>query len=62
MFLKISQIHKKAPVPDSVFNEVAGLQPAALLQVRPQRRYFPVDFAEFLIEFFRATTSESSSK
>ena len=26
---------RKLPVPDSVFNEVAGLQPATLLQKRP---------------------------
>ena len=48
MFKMFRKIHKKGPVPDSVFNELAGLQPAALLQKRPRRRYFPVDFVEFL--------------
>ena len=42
------KIHKKAPVPDSVFNEIAVLQAAALLQKRPRRRCFPVNFVEFL--------------
>ena len=42
------KIHRKAPVLDSAFNEVAGLQPAALLQRRPRRRCFPVNFVEFL--------------
>ena len=42
------KIHRKATVLDSAFNEVAGLQPAALLQRRPRRRCFPVNFVEFL--------------
>ena len=46
IFIKISD--RKAPVTDSVFNEVAGLQLKALLQKRPQQRCFPVYFVEYL--------------
>ena len=30
--LKFHKIHKKTPVPESLFNEVAGLKPATLLK------------------------------
>ena len=49
---KIVLLTKKAPVPGSVFNEVAGLQLAALLQKRPQRRCFPVNSVEYLRTLF----------
>ena len=45
---KIVILIKTAPEPDSVFNEVAGLQLAALLQKRPQLRCFPVNSVEYL--------------
>ena len=41
-------MHTKAPLPDSVFNEVAGHQSAALLRKRPPRRCFHVNFVNFL--------------
>ena len=48
IFLEISQIHKKAPVPESFFNKVAGLRPTTLLKKRLWHRCFPVNFAKFL--------------
>ena len=47
MFLKILQNSQNSIVQDSVFNEVEGLQPAALLQKKPRHTYFPVNFVEF---------------
>ena len=38
----------ETPVRDYVFNEVAGLQSAALLKKRPQHSCFPVNFVEIL--------------
>ena len=38
-------------------NEVAGLQPVALLQKRPRRRSFPVNFLEFLRTLFLRNSS-----
>ena len=38
----VSKIHREAPVPESHLNIVAGLQPAALLTMRPRHRCFPV--------------------
>ena len=46
--LIFQKIHRKASVPDSVFNEVTGLKPTALLQKRLQRRCFLVNFVEYL--------------
>ena len=40
---------------DSVLNEVAGLQSAALLRKRPRRRCFPVNLQEFLEHLFYRT-------
>ena len=48
MFLKILQKSQNSIVQDSGFNEVEGLQPAALLQKKPRRTYFSVNFMEFL--------------
>ena len=48
LLLKISQIHRKIPVPESLFNKVAGMRPTTLLKKRFWHRYFPVNFAEFL--------------
>ena len=47
----------KAPLPDFVFNEVAGHQPAALLQKRPPRRCFPVNFVDLLRTSFLKNSS-----
>ena len=38
----------KIPVPESLFNKVAGLRPAILLKKRPWHKCFPVNFAKFL--------------
>ena len=45
--------NRKTTTPESVFNEVAGLQLIALLRKRVWRRYFPVNFAKFLRATFR---------
>ena len=47
----------KATLPDSVFNEVAGHQPAALLQKRPPHRCFPVNFVDFVRTLFLKNSS-----
>ena len=47
MLLKILQNSQNSIVQDSVFNEVESLQPAALLQKKPQHTYFSVNFVEF---------------
>ena len=48
VFLKIRKINRKTPVPESLFNKVAGLRPASLLKKRLRHRRFPVNFAKFL--------------
>ena len=46
---KFRKIHRKTPVPESLFNKVAGLRPCRpLLKKRFWHRCFPVDFAKFL--------------
>ena len=45
--------NRKTTAPESVFNEVAGLQLIAILRKRLWRRYFPVNFARFLKATFR---------
>ena len=39
---------RKTPVPDSLFDEVAGFHSAALLKKRPRNRCFPVIFTKVL--------------
>ena len=46
--VRFRKIHRKPPLPDSLFNEVAGHQPATLLQKKPLHRRFPVNFVNFL--------------
>ena len=38
----------KTPMPESLFNKVVGLRPAASLKKRPQHWCFPVHFAKYL--------------
>ena len=47
-----AKIHKKAPVPESLFNKVAGLRPATLSKKRIWHRCFSVNFAKFLRTLF----------
>ena len=47
----------KLPVPESLFNKVAGLRPATLLQKRLWHKCFPVNFAKFLRTPFLQNTS-----
>ena len=54
---RFRKIHRKAPEPDSVFNEFAGLQPAAILRKRPRSRCFPVNFVWFLRTSFLQNSS-----
>ena len=55
VFLEISQIHRKTPVPEPLFNKVAGLRPATLLKKRLWPSCFPVNFAKFLRTFIYST-------
>ena len=43
------------PAPKSLFDEDAGLQPAALLRKRPQHRCFPVNLPDFKEQIFYRT-------
>ena len=45
---KFREIHRKTPVPEPLFNKVAGLRPETLLKKRLWHRPFPVNFAKFL--------------
>ena len=45
---KFRKIHRKTPVPKSLFNKVAGLRPVTSLKKEPWHRCFPVNFAKFL--------------
>ena len=55
---KFHKIHRKTPVPESLFfNKVAGLRPATLLKKKLWHSCFPVNFAEFLRAPFLQNTS-----
>ena len=45
--LKCGKIHRKTPVPESLFHKVAGLKPATLLKKTLWHICFPVNFAKF---------------
>ena len=45
---KFHKIHRKTPVPESLFNEVAGLMNIFLLKKSLRRRCFPLNFAKIL--------------
>ena len=45
---KFHKIHRKIPVPESLFNKIAGLRPTILLKKRLWQKRFPVNFANFL--------------
>ena len=55
--LKFRKIHRKTPVPESLFNKVAGPIPATLLKKRFRHRSFPVNFMKFLRTTFLQKTS-----
>ena len=54
---KFRRFHRKTPVPESLFNKVAGLRLLTLLKNRPRHGYFPVNFAKFLRTPFLWNTS-----
>ena len=54
---KFLEIHRKTPVPEPLFNKVAGLRPETLLKKRLWRRSFPVNFEKFLRISFLENTS-----
>ena len=41
---KVFKFHTKVPVPESLFDKVAGLKSAALLKRKLRHRYFPLKF------------------
>ena len=57
VFLEISQIHRKTPVPESLFNKVAGLRSATFLKKKLWRSRLLVNFAKFLRTPFQQNTS-----
>ena len=62
VFLKFfCNIHRKAPVLESPFKKVAGLEPRKSIKRRPQHRCFPVNIAKFLKNFFYKTTLVAAS-
>ena len=42
------KIHRKTPVPESLFSKVAGLRTATSLKKRLWHRWFPANFVKFL--------------
>ena len=54
---KFRKIHRKTPVPESLFNKVVGLKPATLLKKSLWHRCFSVNFAKFLRTPFLPNTS-----
>ena len=46
-FLKFSNIHRKAPLSEPLFNKVAGLKAYNVIKKRLQYRCFPVNIAKF---------------
>ena len=51
--LNFRKIHRKIPVPESIFfKKVAGLRPATLLKKRLWHRWFSVNFAKFFKNIF----------
>ena len=48
MVLNIRKIHRKTPVPESLFNNVTDLKRATLLNKRPWHKCFPVNFEKHL--------------
>ena len=46
----------KIPVPESLFNKVAGLRPATLLKKRLWYKCFPMNFAKFSQEYLSYKT------
>ena len=55
--LRNFKINRKTPVPESLFNTVAGLTPATLLKKRLWLMCFPVNFVKFLRTRFLQNTS-----
>ena len=51
-FCQILEAAKKTPVPETLFDKVAGLRPATLLKKSRLHRCFPVNFAKFLRNLF----------
>ena len=49
---KFSNIHKKTPVLESLFNKVVDLQPCHFIKKRLLDRCFPVSITNFLRAFF----------
>ena len=45
---KFHKIHRKTPVPESLFNKVAGRRPATLFKKRLWHKCFPLNFVKFL--------------
>ena len=56
---KFSKIHRKTPVSESLFNEVAGLRPKARNYIKKDSlaQVFPLNFAKFLRTPFLQNTS-----
>ena len=52
----------KKPMPECLFDKVAGLRPTTLLKISLRHRSFPVKFAKFLrISFFPEHLWETAS-
>ena len=57
-FEKFRKVHTKAPVPESLFNEVAGLYPATSLKGKTPIEVFSDEFWKILkTEHLQATAS-----
>ena len=52
---KFCSIHRKTPVLESLFNDVAELQASSFIKMWLQHKCFPVEIAKFLRKFFYRT-------
>ena len=55
---KFHKIDRKTPVPETLFNKVAGLRPATLLKKSLWHRCFPVNFVKFLRNLFQRASPD----
>ena len=56
-YWKFRKTYRKTPVPEPLFNKVAGLRPQATLKKRPWYRCFPLNFKKVLRTPFLQNTS-----
>ena len=61
VFKKFSNIHRKTPVLESLFNKVAGLKVCNFIKKRLQGRCFPVNVGKFFMTPKKLSAATSGS-